>query len=171
MRVADAESKGLFRIPLVPTKDIGRRECGTLFWRPTFCVEPDMTATVEPLGGPNAITAGVRPDTTVAAVATTARDGRLRAVVVFIVVVSCVVLKRTKLLGNLPMRILTRKANGSELLHQVFIPTKNSDRVLWIVVTTNIKFCWVAAPDSMIAWWSPLSAIDFLTRTSHEQKR
>ena len=90
MRVADVESRGLFRIPLVPTKDIGRRECGTLFWRPTFCVEPDMTATVEPLGGPNAITAGVRPDTTVAAVATTARDGRLRAVVVFIVVVSCV---------------------------------------------------------------------------------
>ena len=135
--MADVESKGLFRIPLVPTKDIGRRECGTsfwrptfcvepdmtakdigrrecgtLFWRPTFCVEPDMTATVEPLGGPNAITAGVRPDTTVAAVATTARYGRLRAVVVFIVVVSCVVLKRTKLLGNLPMRILTRKANG-----------------------------------------------------------
>ena len=120
MRVADVESRGLFRIPLVPTKDIGRRECGTLFWRTTFCVEPDMT--VEPLRGPNAITAGVRPDT-IAAVATTAGDGRRRAVVVFIVVV----LKRTKLLGNCQMRILTRKANGSELLHQVFIPTKNSD--------------------------------------------
>ena len=100
MRVADVEeSRGLFRtlVPLVPTKDIGRREYGTLFWRPPFCVEPDMTATVEPLGGPNAITAGVRPDTTVAAVATTARGGRRRAVVVFIVVVSLCCFEQNKI--------------------------------------------------------------------------